>query len=820
VTEPEAPKPEEPKPEVTEPEAPKPEEPKPEVTEPEATKPEEPKPEVTEPEVPKSEAPKIEVTETVQKKKAGKKKIIIGCVIAAAVLVVVAISGFAINQVSEKVKTQKRIEALRNQEKEADELAEDAWEQEEQEVVTITIVGTTYPLDTEYLDLSGAMLTDQDIEPLSYLTNLRTINLDDNQITDLSVLEYATKMESVTFKNNRVSDIGFVEYMDNLTVIIGENNCVSDLSPLADKVHLTDVFFGNNQISDISALADCDELINVGFNEATLSDIEALSGKEKLKMVSFHNCGLTDISPLSGCTELKQVYLGENQITDVSPLRSAESMEDVWLDGNCLSANPKSFEGLTVDGQIAIYGNNLTDSDQVKIRDGMYGKFTIFGTSLTGNTPKPTQNPKATATPKPTKKPKATATPKPTQKPKATATPKPSGNYRVSRLTNEKLTAKAGTATVVGRRVSRLDELIIFPDFATWSGNEFDGGGDGSYGAFGSYSKRCGKQPDLQLAKDYIALLKNEYGVALEMTYSLDPGEFIGQFEYRWEGTVKGVTVEAELKGLTNGYTEYFTLEASENMYFVDTGERASGTNTTSSLSKISDYEKTYTVTPVYEVASGNNSIIMPRGGGFGGQGFSLNPEYTKGKKLTIDDFYEKRYLDYPKSPCFFAYYDEPRDEVYGTYHATLERIEHIEVEVLENKNGYQTLYFYAVFNDGQYYRYYMEGVCAPGANDVPTYSTTSENQGGSSGGSIDIPAPSTSTNTRRCALCDGDGWADCLSCGGDGEKMCTNCNGTGTYRAYGQSHDCSCLNGDVRCTSCSGRGEKRCTGCGGDGLY
>lgn len=797
-------------------------------------------------ELKQAELPGIEGTKK-EKGHFGKKKIVPVCVIAGAVLALFAVIAVVAGRGSESRYNQEKWGKQSESEEEKGEYRDkaetnkvvtDSWGNREEPVVsTITIRGKTYATDIESLDLSGAMLTDRDIEPLAQLTELRTINLNDNQLTDLSVLSMATKLETVTFNNNNVSEIGFVEYMDNLTVISGEYNQVSDISPLAGKSNLTDVFFGNNQVTDISPLADCEALINVGFNEASLSDINALAGKSDLKMVCFHNCGLTDISPLAGCTNLTQVYFGANQIADVSPLQSAKSMEDVWLDNNRLSANPESFKGLTVNGQIAIYGNDLTELDQVKIRDRMYGNFTIYGTSLEGNTPKPeetvtvtvapkpTSKPKATATPKPTSKPKATATPKPTSKPKATATPKTTAYSRTSRLTNQTLTATAGKATIIGRRENRVNELLILPDFAAWTGNEFAGGGDGTSGTFESYTKRCGKQPDLQLAKDYIAMLESKYGATMNMTVNSDP-DYIGKFTYKWTGTVGTATVEIELMGLTEGFTEYFIINTSEKIYLADTGERASGNNTTSILSKLTDYENTYTVTPKYNVQSGNNTILMAAAGGFGAPGFSLTPDYTKGKKLGVDDFSGQMYYDYPESTCFFAYNDIEKDKVYGTYHTTWEQMEHLEVEVLENKNGYQTLYFYMVFTDGQYYRYYIEGVCAPGTNDIPTYPTVSGggNSGGSSGGttggSAGITVPSISTNTHRCAVCDGDGWMDCFSCGGNGYKMCTLCHGTGTYRMYGQSSDCSCLDGDVRCSSCSGRGEKRCTGCGGDGYY
>lgn len=84
------------------------------------------------------------------------------------------------------------------------------------------------------------------------------------------------------------------------------------------------------------------------------------------------------------------------------------------------------------------------------------------------------------------------------------------------------------------------------------------------------------------------------------------------------------------------------------------------------------------------------------------------------------------------------------------------------------------------------------------------------------SAGSSTINIPGVGTG-MTCSSCKGTGSIECFYCD-RGFKMCTLCHGTGTYRAYGQSGDCSCLNGQTSCNMCGGDGTTRCSACGGDG--
>ena len=145
----------------------------------------------------------------------------------------------------------------------------------------ITIRGERFSTALTELDLSGVGLTDEEIAPLRYMTNLRVLNLGETQ-----------------FDRNQISDISSLAGLTNLEILILRDNLISDITPLAGLTNLTWLDLQSNQISDITALA----------------------GLTNLELLDLWNNQISDITPLAGLTNLHTLSLDFNQINDWSPV--------------------------------------------------------------------------------------------------------------------------------------------------------------------------------------------------------------------------------------------------------------------------------------------------------------------------------------------------------------------------------------------------------------------------------------------------------------------------------------------------------------------
>lgn len=432
--------------------------------------------------------------------------------------------------------------------------------------------------------------------------------------------------------------------------------------------------------------------------------------------------------------------------------------------------------------------------------------------SETTSIPKPTEEPKTTATPK------ATATPKPTEKPKATATPKPAaGTYtKKSVLTGETISANEGTGTVVYMEESRADELAIAQDFYSWCEGEFN-----EYtvvnNAYFAYTKTAGKTADLDIVEAYLNLLKDKYGFTIKQTVDRDP-DWIGDFEYVWECTKKGLTMKVSLSGLTewlNG--EYLIIDCPDGFLFVDYGNRLSGNNKKVDVSVLEKKgtPKTHSAKIAYAETEGCAAMMASGWQENTCIGFVLDPAYKKGQKLDYSEFEEYSVLIGYKCYCELVHGSGEKGFI-STYYNSPGKVEDVQVEILDNKNGYPAFYFYAQMVDDDYTRYYVEGICAPGKDEIMSTASSGNSSSGVSSSVGNVPSYSGGSTCIHCK----NGYVKCILCGGDGYYTCGACRGRGTVSHYGYTSDCGCDGGQARCVAfgCNG-GYKKCNYCGGDGV-
>ena len=87
------------------------------------------------------------------------------------------------------------------------------------------------------------------------MTNLTTLWLSNNQLSDISHLAGLTNLTYLYLHNNPLSDISPLAGLTNLTYLYLYNNPLSDISHLAGLTNLTFLYLFNNQLSDRAALA-------------------------------------------------------------------------------------------------------------------------------------------------------------------------------------------------------------------------------------------------------------------------------------------------------------------------------------------------------------------------------------------------------------------------------------------------------------------------------------------------------------------------------------------------------------------------------------
>ena len=214
---------------------------------------------------------------------------------------------------------------------------------------------------------------------LEYCLNLRMVDIDGNQVSDLSPLAGLASLTRLRGSGNQISDISPLALLTNLTELDLGNNQISDISPLSGLVNLTSLELSDNQIGDISPLVtnqvigDGDTLhirfnpLNAESSRVHILELEARGATvfvswvvvsfpdpnleaavrqavgrptgdilstdlEALTSLDISGLGISDLTGLEQCRNLTSLDLRDNQISDISPLVLLTNLTELELE--------------------------------------------------------------------------------------------------------------------------------------------------------------------------------------------------------------------------------------------------------------------------------------------------------------------------------------------------------------------------------------------------------------------------------------------------------------------------------------------------------
>lgn len=169
-----------------------------------------------------------------------------------------------------------------------------------------SIGGTEYSPDAVYIDLSGQDLTNDDIQNLCNFTNLETLVLSNNRISDISCLAGLTSLKALDLYNNQIEDISALSNMTHLQDLNLTQNRILSISPLMNLEEMKVLWLSYNQIVNVYALKNMDDLEEVVLDNNDLVSISGLKDKTHLKKLYLNdNKSIESFAPLTGCSSLE-----------------------------------------------------------------------------------------------------------------------------------------------------------------------------------------------------------------------------------------------------------------------------------------------------------------------------------------------------------------------------------------------------------------------------------------------------------------------------------------------------------------------------------
>jgi internalin A len=198
-----------------------------------------------------------------------------------------------------------------------------------------------------FLNLEQNQLSE--LSPLGQLPALTSLGLSRNQVTDITPLASVSTLEDLWIANNTVADLTPLSKLTNLWGLGLSSNAISNLEPLRELTALTALDVSNNPFTNIEPLSSLTALIDLtlGPNPAFEGDLSPTIALTALGTLMLPDCGLDDgdLASLVGQTQLDTLDLTSNQIVDVSEL-SAFSNTSLLLNYNPLECDSASLAAL------------------------------------------------------------------------------------------------------------------------------------------------------------------------------------------------------------------------------------------------------------------------------------------------------------------------------------------------------------------------------------------------------------------------------------------------------------------------------------------
>jgi Leucine-rich repeat (LRR) protein len=171
------------------------------------------------------------------------------------------------------------------------------------------------------LTAAGAGITS--LQGIENLTNLSTLWIRANAITDVAPLAGLRGLTSLNLAANQILDVEPLRHLTALTFLaINENGGITDIGALAGLTSLTGtLWLGSNSITDLSPLSALTGVTTLNAWDNELTDLNGLGTLTALTTIRVHTNRITDVSALAALPALDVVSLRNNpELTSIAAL--------------------------------------------------------------------------------------------------------------------------------------------------------------------------------------------------------------------------------------------------------------------------------------------------------------------------------------------------------------------------------------------------------------------------------------------------------------------------------------------------------------------
>lgn len=145
---------------------------------------------------------------------------------------------------------------------------------------------------------------------------------------------------------HQIKDVSPLAALTQLQTLMLKQDNISDISSLGTLVNLETFDVAGNQIDDVSVIQGMTKLKNLNVSSNELQNVEVLKDLEGLESIDISDNQIKALPDMSRLTRVTSFCAADNQLTDVEPLKDLTRLVKLDLSGNSGIQNVKALAGL------------------------------------------------------------------------------------------------------------------------------------------------------------------------------------------------------------------------------------------------------------------------------------------------------------------------------------------------------------------------------------------------------------------------------------------------------------------------------------------
>ncbi|MHA1592069.1 MAG: leucine-rich repeat domain-containing protein [Candidatus Heimdallarchaeaceae archaeon] len=184
--------------------------------------------------------------------------------------------------------------------------------------------------------------TIEDISSLDGFTGLYYLELDDNNIKNITGLRQSLILQELKLSNNKIRRIEGLENIGKLRTLDLSRNQLDNMTGLANLIDLRILRLADNQIKKIESINNSSQIFTMNLSDNQIEEIEGIDNLQKLEELNLERNQIRKINSIDKIKGLKRLYLSLNQIEKIEGLEHNINLRILKLDNNSIS----KIEGL------------------------------------------------------------------------------------------------------------------------------------------------------------------------------------------------------------------------------------------------------------------------------------------------------------------------------------------------------------------------------------------------------------------------------------------------------------------------------------------